>query len=201
MKGIKVDGSFLNHLRFADNIVLFSSDIHELEEIIRELNLASKHVGLKMNIQKTKIMSGENVAITIDQQQIENVSHYIYLGHNITLGKDNQRSEVARRVSLMWAAFGNLAHILKNPDILINLKRKIFDSCILPVATYGMETITSITLTVNSSNKLSTEGNGTCYAQYIIERQNQEQGNQGENQGQGCNGGIMFLLRKFYHYI
>lgn len=151
MKGIKVDGSFLNHLRFADDIVLLSSDIHELVDMINELDHASKQVGLKMNIQKTKIMSRENIAITIDQQQIENVSQYRYLGHNITLGKDNQRAEVTRRVSLMWAAFGNLAHKLKNTNIPINLKRKVFDSCILPVATYGMETAT---LTVKSSNKL-----------------------------------------------
>jgi Reverse transcriptase (RNA-dependent DNA polymerase) len=149
-KGIKIDGSFLNHLRFADDIVLCSSDFHELVEMTRELNHASKQVGLKMNIQKTKIMSQENTEPTIDNQQIENVSHYIYLGHNITLGKENQWAEVTRRIALTWAAFGKLTHILKNPDIPINLKRKVYNSCILPVTTYGMETMT---LTVKTANR------------------------------------------------
>ena len=150
-KGIKIDGSFLNHLRFADDIVLISSDIHELAEMTKELNQASKQVGLKMNIQKTKIMSEVNIDVTIDNQQIENVSQYVYLGHNITLGKENQRAEITRRIALAWAAFGKLTYILKNPEVPINLKRKVYNSCILPVATYGLETMA---LTVKSASRL-----------------------------------------------
>lgn len=114
-----------------DDIVLLFSDIHEFVDMINELDPASKQFGLKMNMQKIIIMSTENNVITKDQQQIQNVSRYRYLGHNITLGKNDQGAEVTR-VSLMWAAFGNLAHILRNTNIPINFKRKVFDFCILP---------------------------------------------------------------------
>jgi len=55
------------------------------------------------------------------------------------MGKENQTAEIKRRIKLTWIAFGKL-NIVKNPDIPINLKRKIFNACILPVATYGLET-------------------------------------------------------------
>ncbi|EFN65840.1 Putative uncharacterized transposon-derived protein F52C9.6, partial [Camponotus floridanus] len=65
--------------------------------------------------------------------------------------KQNQTAEIARRVSLGWAAFGKLRYIIKDPKIPINLKRKVYRSCILPVTTYGLETMT---LTQRSANSL-----------------------------------------------
>lgn len=82
---------------------------------------------------------------------LDNISEYIYLGHKIQLGKENQTAEISRRVSYSWTAFGKLAFIFRSRDIPINLKRKAYESCILPVLTYGLETMT---LTRKSMNKL-----------------------------------------------
>lgn len=140
--GINIDGTFLNNLRFADDIVLINSDINELRSMIQQLNNASKKVGLAMNINKTKIMSSNNDPITIDNERLETVEEYVYLGHAVKLGKENQTREIRRRIGAAWAAFGKLKHILKNNDIPINLKRKVYETCILPVQTYGLETMT-----------------------------------------------------------
>ncbi|EFN60704.1 hypothetical protein EAG_07910, partial [Camponotus floridanus] len=56
--------------------------------------------------------------------------------------KENQTAEIKRKIRLAWIAFGKLNFIFKNKDIPINFKRKAFDSCVLPVITYGLETMT-----------------------------------------------------------
>lgn len=76
---------------------------------------------------------------------------YVYLGHEIKLGKENRTSEITRRVRMSWAAFGKLSSILKNPEVHINLKRKVHNTCILPVMSYVLKTMT---LTIKSANKL-----------------------------------------------
>lgn len=77
-KGIKIDGPYLNNLRFVDDIVLIASDINELKEMLEQLNNAAGAVGLKMNVGKTKIMTETPVDITREQQTIERVNEYIY---------------------------------------------------------------------------------------------------------------------------
>lgn len=104
-----------------------------------------------MNIRKTKIMSTDNIDVIIENQPIEVVNEYNYLGHIIKLGKENQTAEINRRTGLAWAAFSRMAYILKNHDVPISLKRKIYNTCILPVATYGLETVT---MTHANANKL-----------------------------------------------
>lgn len=58
------------------------------------------------------------------------------------LEKQNQTAEVTRRIGISWVAFGKLHHVFKNPKITINLKEKIYDACVLPVATNGLATKT-----------------------------------------------------------
>jgi len=70
-----------------------------------------------------------------DTITIQNIEEYMYLGHIIRLGKQNQAAEVARRIGLSWAAFGRLRYILRDPKIPINLKQKVYETCILPVTT------------------------------------------------------------------
>lgn len=140
-KGLKIDGTFLNHLRFADDIVLISTDIGELNAMMHDLNEKSKEIGLKMNLSKTKVMTNTQNIITVDNTIIEKVEQYVYLGHIIKNGKENQLAEIKRRIKLTWAAFGKLSFILKDKNIPMHLKRKTYDSCILPVATYGLETM------------------------------------------------------------
>ncbi|KAL3271590.1 hypothetical protein HHI36_022065 [Cryptolaemus montrouzieri] len=140
-KGINIDGELLHHLRFADDIVLISSNVQELQDMILDLNNHSKNVGLEMNISKMKIMTNKNnnPVIHVEGQQLENVENYIYLGQKLTTKKDNMTDEITRRVSLSWAAFGKLKHVLTS-DIPHNLKKNLYNQCILPVLTYGAET-------------------------------------------------------------
>lgn len=149
--GLKID-----RLRLADDIVLISKDPEELKEMIQQLNEASISIRLKMNINKTKILSPTYIQLTLSSEAIENVEEYIYLGHAIKLGKDNQKLATARRIGIIWAAFGRLKHILKNPEIPINLNRKVYDTCILHVVTYGLETTNHKTQRKQSEN--SAEG-------------------------------------------
>lgn len=151
-KGISINGTKLHHLRFADDIVLISDCLHETREMIRELSEAADRVGLKMNFTKTKFMTNlvasEN--FIIDNNLVDQVHSYKYLGHEITIGRDNQTQEITKRISLGWAAFGKLQHIMKG-KISLNLKREAFVKCIMPVLTYGAETLT---LTKVSASKL-----------------------------------------------
>ncbi|XP_050306271.1 uncharacterized protein LOC126743285 [Anthonomus grandis grandis] len=135
-KGINVDGTRLSHLRFADDIDVISDDISELKDMLEELQETSKQIGPKMNLNKTKIMTNEQTVITIEGHALENVEEYIYLGHAVRLGKQNQTAEISRRTRLSWAAFGRLGYILKSQSIPINLKRKVYEAGILPVTVY-----------------------------------------------------------------
>jgi hypothetical protein len=151
-KGVNIDGKYLSHLRFADDIVVISSDPEELAEMLQELHEQSKKVGLKMNLTKTKVMSPDSLTFRIDQTNLETVQEYVYLGHKMKLGRENQTADLFRRTGLAWAAFSNMKHVLKNKKVPLCMKRKVFDACILPVFTYGAETMT---LTKASVNKLS----------------------------------------------
>ncbi|CAG9120224.1 unnamed protein product [Plutella xylostella] len=116
--------------------------LEELGEMLTDLNDASKQVGLKMNMDKTKVMSNEHVSsspVTVGGVTIEVVDQYPYLGQVIRLGKSNFDKEVARRIQLGWAAFGKLRHIFTE-NIPQCLKTKVFNQCVLPVMTYGAET-------------------------------------------------------------
>ena len=153
-KGIKIDGEFINHLRFADDIVLLASTFEELQEMLQELNKESKRVGLKMNLSKTKTMSNAFISpqkITIGMDELEAVCSYTYLGQVITMN-GSIMEEINNRVKLAWRAFGRNSAIFKS-GLPICLKRKVFDQCILPVLTYASETWT---LTNRTVRKLQT---------------------------------------------
>lgn len=148
--GINIDGERLNHLRFADDIVLIADRTDEAREMLARLNTVSKSVGLKINMAKTQYMTNlvmsEN--IKLEGYNIEQVTSYKYLGHELRIGRDNQTCEISRRIGLAWAAFGKLQYIFKT-NIPTCLKRKVFDQCVLPVLTYGAETLTLTKKTVN----------------------------------------------------
>lgn len=150
--GININGKYLSHLRFADDVGLTAIDLDQAQVMLQQLNEESMKVGLKMNLSKTKIMTNidDDRDIKIGDTVIERVDHYVYLGHKLKLGLDNQTAEVKRRIGLGWAAFGKLKLIFKS-KMNNSLKRKVFDSCVLPVLTYGAETLT---LTKASENKL-----------------------------------------------
>ena len=151
-KGIRIDGEYLNHLRFADDIVLIAESVEELQEMLNDLNRESLRVGLKMNKSKTKVMFNDNMQseeIKIGTETLEEVNEYIYLGQIIKLTYDKD-SEVKRRINIGWKAYNKYRYIMRS-DMPLSLKRKIFNHCIIPAMTYGSETWK---LTKGSENKL-----------------------------------------------
>jgi len=142
-KGVNIDGERLTHLRFADDIVIVSDNIGDAKQMLEEMVRASSQVGLRINAGKTQIMTNLVLAqnIRIGDSDIKETHMYKYLGHEIQIGKNNQTHEIQRRIGLGWAAFGKLRETFKS-DIPICLKRKVYEQCVLPVMTYGAETLT-----------------------------------------------------------
>lgn len=90
---------------FADKVVIVvSSDLDELKKMLQDLNEELRQVGLKMNLRKTQLMSPEaNVQLMIDNEFVENVQEYTYLGQVMKLVNEKQMAEIKRSVSLKWA--------------------------------------------------------------------------------------------------
>lgn len=138
--GLNIQGEKLNHLRFADDIVLFEENPLHLQEMLNSLNEESKKVGLFMNKDKTKLLTNsEPVPISIDNQLIEYVSEYIYLGQIIS-HSDQSTKEINRRTANGWKKYWSLKEVFKSNELSMQIKRKVFESCVLPVITYGCET-------------------------------------------------------------
>ena len=112
--GINIDGKYLNHLRFAD-IILISHNMTDMKTMIKELNRESKKCGLKINITKTKILINKKVKhtkITLDGEDIEILNSYVYLG--FSLQEVNKSSEIKRRTQSAWVQFGKLNNIMRS---------------------------------------------------------------------------------------
>ena len=142
-KGIRIGNDNLSHLRFADDIILFSDSANQLQQMVNELNRESLKVGLKMNKKKTKVMFNSLVQeerIEIQDEVLESVNEYIYLGQLVN-SNTSFETEIKRRIRLGWSAFGRQNNILRS-SLPLCLKRKVFNQCILPVMTYGSETWT-----------------------------------------------------------
>lgn len=140
--GININGERLNNLRFADDIVLISDNMEDIKKMTKDLREAAGTIGLKMNINKTKVMSNREDATPIEiegEKKIEIVEEYIYLGQLISLSGDCQVKEVERRIQLGWAAYGKLRQVFRS-SLPQHLKTRIFNQCILPILTYASET-------------------------------------------------------------
>lgn len=154
-RGIKINGCYLTNLRFADDIVLFSTSPAELQILINNLNQSSIKRGLKMNPSKTKVMTNsEKTKILLDNIEMEYVNEYVYLGQLIST-KDREKQEISRRINLAWKKYWSLKNIVKG-DHNINIKTQVLQSCILPTLTYGCQTWA---LTQANRNKIATTQN------------------------------------------
>jgi hypothetical protein len=143
-KGINVNGERFNHLRFADDIIIITDNLNNIESMLKDLDIASRNCGLKMNMGKTKIMAGPTATskpVKLNGTLLEQVDEYIYLGQRFSLIDKNQDNEIRRRIKAGWQAFGRHNQIMKG-TLPICLKRKVFNQCILPAMTYGAETWT-----------------------------------------------------------
>ena len=119
--GIKIAGRNINHLRYADDTTLMAESEEELKRLLMKVKEESEKVGLKFNIQKTKIMaSGPITAWEIDGETVETVSDY-FLGSKITADGDCS-PEIKRRLLLGRKVMTNLDSMLKSRDITLPTK-------------------------------------------------------------------------------
>ena len=117
--GIKIAGRNINNLRYADDTTLMAESEEELKSLLMNMKEESEKVGLKLNIQKTKIMaSGSITSWEIDGETVETVSDFIFLGSKITEDGDSSH-EIKRRLLLERKVMTNLDSILKNRDITL----------------------------------------------------------------------------------
>ena len=141
-KGVRIDGEHLSHLIFADDIVLIANSTSKLQDMLQDIHDISKPVGLTMHLGKTKIMCNKHVNkddVIVDGKKIEEVDSYVYLGQMVTKDHD-QIQEMKRRIGQGWSAFCKPDNIMRDKNVPMRLKRKVFNECILPVMTYGCET-------------------------------------------------------------
>ena len=119
--GIKIAGRNINNLRYADDTTLMAESEEELKSLLMNVKVESEKVGLKLNIQKTKIMaSGPITSWEIDEETVETVSDFIFLGSKITVDGDCSH-EVKRRLLLGRKVMSNLDSILKS-EVKVKVK-------------------------------------------------------------------------------
>ena len=136
--GIKIAGRNITNIRCADDTTL-TAESEELTSLLMKMKEESGKVGLKFNIQKTKIMA--SVPITswqIEGEKVETVKDFIFLGSKITADGDCSH-EIKRHLRLGRKAMTNLARVLKSRDITLPTKVHIVKAIVLPVVTYGCE--------------------------------------------------------------
>ena len=134
--GIKIARRNINHLRYADNTTLMAESEEELKSLLMKVKEESENVGLKLNIQKTKIMASSPV--TSRQIDGETMSDFIFLGSKITADGDHS-DEIKRCLRLGRKVMTNLDSILKSKDITLSTKVHLVKAMVFPVVMYGCE--------------------------------------------------------------
>ena len=129
-------------LRYADDTTLMAEREEELKSLLMKVTEESEKVGLKLNIQETKIMaSGPITSWEIDGETVETVSDFIFLASNITAGGDCSH-EIKRRLLLGRKVMINLDRIFKSRDITFPTKVRLVKAMVFPVVMYGCESWT-----------------------------------------------------------
>ena len=135
--GIRIAGRNNNNLRYADDTTLMAESKEELKSLLMKVKEESEKVGLKLNIQKTKIMKS-GPPWEIDGETVETVSDFIFLGSKITADGDCSH-EIRRRLLLGIKVMTNLDSILKSRDITLPTKVHLVKAMVFPVVMYGCE--------------------------------------------------------------
>ena len=147
--GIKIAGRNINNLRYADETTLMAESEEELKSLLMKVKEESENIGLKLNIQKTKIMaSGLITSWEIDGETVETVSDLIFLDSKITADGECSH-EIKRSLLLGRKVTTNLESIFKSRDIILPTKVHLVKAMVFPVVMYGCESWTV--------KKLSTE--------------------------------------------
>ena len=140
--GIKIARRNINNLRCADDTTLMEESEEELKSLLRKVKEESEKVGLKFNIQKTKIMaSGPITSWQIDGETVETVTGFTFLGSKITADGDCSH-EIKRHLLLGRKVLTNLDSILKIRDITLSTKVCLVKAMVFPVVMYGCESWT-----------------------------------------------------------
>ena len=140
--GIKIAGRNINHLKYADNTTFIAESEEELKSLLMKVKEESEKVGLKLNIQKIKIMA--SVPITsweVDGETVETLSDFIFGGSKITADGDCSH-EIKRRLLLGRKVMANLDSIFKSRDITLPTKVRLVKAMVFPVVMYGGESWT-----------------------------------------------------------
>ena len=120
--GIKIAGRNINHLRYADDTTLMAESEDELKSLLIKVKEETEKVGLKLNIQKTKIMASSPITSwQIDEETMETVTDFIFWGCKIT-ADDDCSHEIKRCLPLGRKVITNLGSILKSRDITLPTK-------------------------------------------------------------------------------
>ena len=140
--GIKIAGRNINNLRYADDTTLMAESEEELKSLWMEVKEESEKVGLKLNIQKTKIMASSPITSwQIDGETVETMADFILGGSKITADGDCSH-EIKRHLLLGQKVMTNLDSILKSRDITLSTKVHLVKAMVFPVVMYGCESWT-----------------------------------------------------------
>ena len=139
--GIKIAGRNINNLRYANDTTLMAESEEELKSLLMKVKEESEKVGLKLNIQKTKIMaSGPITSWQIDGETVE--SERLYLGVSKITADGDCSHEIKRCLLLGRKVMTNLDSILKSRDITLPTKVCLVKAMVFPIVTYGCESWT-----------------------------------------------------------
>ena len=137
--GIKIAERNINNLRYANNTTLMAESEEELKSLLMKEKVESDKVGLKLNIQKTKIMaSGPITSWEIGGETVETVADFVSGGSKITADGDCSH-EIKRRLLLGRKVMTNLDSILKSKDITLPTEVRLVKALVFPVVMYGCE--------------------------------------------------------------
>ena len=140
--GIKIAGRNINNLRYADDTTLMAESKDKLKSLLMKVKEESDKVGLKLNIQKTKITaSGPITSWQIDGETVETVSDSTFSGSKITADGDCSH-EIKRCLLLGRKVMTKLDSILKSRDIILSTKVRLVKAMVFPVVMYGSESWT-----------------------------------------------------------
>ena len=138
--GIKIAGRNISNLRYADDSTLMAEREEELKSLLMKVKEESEKVGLKLNIQKTKIMaSGPITSWEIDGETKETVTDFIFLGSKITADGDCSH-EIKRHFFLGRKVMTNLDSTVKSRDITLPTKVHLVKATVFPIVMFGCET-------------------------------------------------------------
>ena len=138
--GIKTAGKNLSNLRYADDTTLMAESEEELKSLLMKVKEKSEKVGLKLNIQKTKIMAFSPITSwEIDGETAETVLDFMFWGSKITADGDCSHE---RCLLLGRKVMGNLESILKSRDITLSTKVHVVKAMVFPVVMYRCESWT-----------------------------------------------------------